>query len=71
LTPSTVARSVTYPITKRPNSIFRKADRALLSRTGAAYLVTHSQSGPLDWHVADESPDLVSLKSFLTELWYS
>lgn len=37
----------------------RKAARALLSKTGPAYLVTHSQSGPLGWHVADECPDLV------------
>jgi hypothetical protein len=55
---------------KTAEQFFRKAARALLSKTGAAYLVTHSQSGPLGWHVADECPDLVNLKSFLTEPWY-
>ncbi|OAP57374.1 hypothetical protein AYL99_08112 [Fonsecaea erecta] len=37
----------------------RKAARALLTKTGPAYLVTHSQSGPLGWHIADECPDMV------------
>ncbi|KAF2100204.1 alpha/beta-hydrolase [Rhizodiscina lignyota] len=39
--------------------LVRKAFRALLLKTGPAYLVTHSQSGPLGWHIADECPDSI------------
>ncbi|OQU94504.1 hypothetical protein CLAIMM_00857 isoform 2 [Cladophialophora immunda] len=45
-----------YKVTER---LVRKAARALLTKTGPAYLITHSQSGPLGWHIADECPDLV------------
>jgi pimeloyl-ACP methyl ester carboxylesterase len=38
---------------------FRHAGAALLRRVGPAYLVTHSQSGPIGWHLADECPDLI------------
>jgi pimeloyl-ACP methyl ester carboxylesterase len=37
----------------------RKTAPALLAATGPAYLVTHSQSGPLGWHIADECPGSV------------
>lgn len=41
-------------------NLFRPVARALLERTGPAFLVTHSQSGPLGWHVADEcGPSMV------------
>ncbi|EXJ74973.1 uncharacterized protein A1O5_01669 [Cladophialophora psammophila CBS 110553] len=39
--------------------LVRQAARALLAKTGPAYLVTHSQSGPLGWHIADECPELI------------
>ncbi|OAG40038.1 hypothetical protein AYO21_05719 [Fonsecaea monophora] len=38
---------------------FRPLAKDLLSRTGPAFLVTHSQSGLIGWHIADECPDLV------------
>ena len=38
---------------------FRHAGAALLKRIGPAFLITHSQSGPLGWHLADELPKLV------------
>jgi pimeloyl-ACP methyl ester carboxylesterase len=37
----------------------RSLARPLLDRTGPAVLVTHSQSGPFGWHMADECPDKV------------
>lgn len=37
----------------------RAAGAALLDSIGPAVLVTHSQSGPLGWHIADARPDLV------------
>lgn len=40
-------------------SATRAAGAALLDRIGPAYLLTHSQSGPLGWHIADQRPDLV------------
>jgi pimeloyl-ACP methyl ester carboxylesterase len=40
-------------------TLFRPAIKALLERVGPAYLVTHSQSGPLGWHAADVCPELV------------
>lgn len=40
-------------------TLFRRSVRALLQRTGPAFLITHSQSGPLGWHAADECPELV------------
>lgn len=44
---------------RQVEELFRPAAKALLARTGPAFLVTHSQSGPLGWHIADECPDLV------------
>ncbi|OAA60324.1 hypothetical protein SPI_05448 [Niveomyces insectorum RCEF 264] len=45
---------------KHVESLFYPAAGALLQRIGQpAYLVTHSQSGPLGWHVADKYPDLL------------
>lgn len=38
---------------------FRANVKALLSRTGPAFVVTHSQGGLLGWHAADECPELV------------
>lgn len=40
-------------------SAMRTAGAALLERIGPAYLLTHSQSGALGWHMADQRPDLV------------
>ncbi|MHA6761437.1 alpha/beta hydrolase [Streptacidiphilus sp. PAMC 29251] len=40
-------------------SAMRTAGAALLDRIGPAYLLTHSQSGPLGWHIADQRPELV------------
>lgn len=40
-------------------SAIRTAGAALLDRIGPAYLLTHSQSGTLGWHLADQCPDLV------------
>ncbi|KAL7933049.1 alpha/beta-hydrolase [Trichoderma chlorosporum] len=40
-------------------SLFRPAIKALLSKIGPAFLITHSQSGPLGWHAADACPELV------------
>jgi pimeloyl-ACP methyl ester carboxylesterase len=37
----------------------RDAGAALLDRIGPAILVTHSQSGPFGWLIADERPNLV------------
>lgn len=39
--------------------LFRPAINALLEKVGPAFLVTHSQSGPLGWHAADICPHLV------------
>ncbi|KAK5062703.1 hypothetical protein LTR84_004777 [Exophiala bonariae] len=39
--------------------LFRANVKALLSRTGPAFVVAHSQGGLLGWHTADECPDLV------------
>lgn len=39
--------------------LVREAGSALLDRIGPAVLVTHSQSGPLGWTVADARPKLV------------
>ncbi|KAH0842894.1 hypothetical protein FOPE_08160 [Fonsecaea pedrosoi] len=47
------------PEYKVMEKLVRRAARPLLARTGPAYLVTHSQSGPLGWHIADACPDLV------------
>ena len=38
---------------------FRPLARELFARTGPAFLVTHSQAGPIGWHIADECPDMV------------
>ncbi|EXJ74591.1 uncharacterized protein A1O5_02887 [Cladophialophora psammophila CBS 110553] len=38
---------------------FRPLAKDLFSRTGPAFLVTHSQSGPIGWHIADECPSMV------------
>ncbi|KIW64883.1 hypothetical protein PV04_07187 [Phialophora macrospora] len=38
---------------------FRPLAKALFARTGSAFLVTHSQSGPIGWHIADECPEMV------------
>ncbi|KAK5994136.1 putative secreted lipase [Cladobotryum mycophilum] len=43
----------------KAEALFRDAIKPLLERVGPAFLVTHSQSGPLGWHAADECPDLV------------
>ncbi|PTB66951.1 alpha/beta-hydrolase [Trichoderma citrinoviride] len=40
-------------------TLFRPAIKALLNKIGPAFLVTHSQSGPLGWHAADACPGLV------------
>lgn len=40
-------------------SLFRPAIKALLTKIGPAFLITHSQSGPLGWHAADACPELV------------
>ncbi|KAL7960295.1 alpha/beta-hydrolase [Trichoderma compactum] len=40
-------------------SLFRPAIKALLKKIGPAFLITHSQSGPLGWHAADACPELV------------
>jgi pimeloyl-ACP methyl ester carboxylesterase len=53
---SQVGHNTNYKIME---PMLRKAARSLLTKTGPAYLVTHSQSGPLGWHIADECPDLV------------
>ncbi|KIY01260.1 uncharacterized protein Z520_02812 [Fonsecaea multimorphosa CBS 102226] len=53
---SQVGHNADYKAMER---LVRSAARALLTRTGPAYLVTHSQSGPLGWHIADECPELV------------
>lgn len=39
--------------------LFRANAKALLSRTGPAFMVTHSQGGLLGWTTADECPELV------------
>lgn len=39
--------------------LIRAAGAALMKRVGPAYLLTHSQSGPLGWQIADACPDLV------------
>ncbi|KAH8809229.1 Alpha/Beta hydrolase protein [Xylogone sp. PMI_703] len=44
---------------KKVEQLFLPAARALLHKIGPSYLVTHSQSGPLGWHVADACPELV------------
>ena len=38
---------------------FRPPAKPLFDRTGPAFLVTHSQSGPIGWHIADECPEMV------------
>ncbi|MBM3374302.1 MAG: alpha/beta fold hydrolase, partial [Betaproteobacteria bacterium] len=47
----------------RPNSVseqlMREAGAALLDRIGPAILLTHSQSGPFGWVIADARPKLV------------
>lgn len=40
-------------------TLTRAAGAALLDRIGPACLLTHSQSGPLGWHITDQRPDLV------------
>jgi pimeloyl-ACP methyl ester carboxylesterase len=37
---------------------FRPLAKDLFARTGPAFLVTHSQSGPIGWHLADECPEM-------------
>ncbi|TFB00538.1 putative secreted lipase [Trichoderma ghanense] len=37
----------------KAETLFRPAIKALLNKIGPAFLVTHSQSGPLGWHAAD------------------
>lgn len=39
--------------------LFRANVKALLSRTGPAFVIAHSQGGLLGWHTADECPELV------------
>jgi pimeloyl-ACP methyl ester carboxylesterase len=38
---------------------FRPLAKDLFARIGPAFLVTHSQSGPIGWHLADECPEMV------------
>ncbi|KAJ9615020.1 hypothetical protein H2200_001094 [Cladophialophora chaetospira] len=38
---------------------FRPLAKELFARTGPAFLVTHSQSGPIGWHIADECSEMV------------
>lgn len=38
---------------------FRSLAPELFARTGPAVLVTHSQAGPIGWHIADECPEMV------------
>jgi pimeloyl-ACP methyl ester carboxylesterase len=44
---------------KLQQQLTRDATVALLDRIGAAVVLTHSQSGPMGWLVADARPDLV------------
>ncbi|RFU33828.1 hypothetical protein B7463_g2504, partial [Scytalidium lignicola] len=44
---------------KKVEQLFHPAAQALLVKIGPSYLVTHSQSGALGWHVADNYPDLM------------
>ncbi len=53
---SQVGHIVNYKVAEK---LFRAAAKALFQRTGPAFLVTHSQSGPMGWHAADECPDQV------------
>lgn len=53
---SQVGHVGSYP---RAEGLFRPAIKALLNKIGPAFLVTHSQSGPLGWHAADACPGLV------------
>lgn len=43
----------------RSEEMVRKAAGLLLDRIGPAILLTHSQSGPYGWAIADEKPDKV------------
>lgn len=44
---------------KKVEELIRPASRDLLQKIGASYFITHSQSGPLGWHVADAAPGFV------------
>jgi pimeloyl-ACP methyl ester carboxylesterase len=52
---SQVEDIIDFSVIERLN---RDAGVALLERTGPAILVTHSQSGPIGWEIADRRPDL-------------
>jgi pimeloyl-ACP methyl ester carboxylesterase len=39
--------------------LWRAAGAALVAKIGACHLLTHSQSGPAGWHIADQCPGLV------------
>jgi pimeloyl-ACP methyl ester carboxylesterase len=53
---SQVGRLTDEPATERS---VRSAGAALVDRIGPCYLLTHSQSGPLGWHIADARPGAV------------
>lgn len=53
---SQVGRLIDEPATERS---VRAAGAALVERIGPCYLLTHSQSGPLGWHIADARPGAV------------
>jgi pimeloyl-ACP methyl ester carboxylesterase len=40
--------------------LMRTAGTSLLEQLGRSFLVTHSQSGPAGWHIADQCPELVA-----------
>src|SRR6185295_18096323 len=54
------ARSVPYLASNaETQDLVQQAGTALLDRIGPAILLTHSQSGPFGWLVADARPELV------------
>ncbi len=48
-----------YTDLERTEPLWRAAGAAIVTKIGACYLVTHSQSGPVGWHIADQCPGLV------------
>ena len=55
--PSTPARSVGSSTKAATEQTVRAAGAALTDRIGPCFILTHSQSGPFGWHIADARPD--------------
>ena len=54
------AAQVEYlPSNKASQQLVQNVAKELLDKTGPAILLTHSQSGPFGWNIADAFPDLV------------